>query len=274
MADDTYVMTETDATSESERLGLLEASRDPGTIGRLQLLGVGPGWRCLEVGAGRGSIARWLAGCVGPPGSVVGADIDARFLSGMPENVQVRALDIRKDEIDAGAYDLVHCRALLMHLADPAAVIARLARALRPGGVLPAEEGDYGMYHYANHPDADRLTANAHQAFETMTRAGVMNAYFGRRLPALLAACGLELSGAVVETAIAGPGDPAYEFVRTTALNSLPRLIEAGVMPNADRRRLEGYFSEPQTMITCPSLVSAWATRDSGTPQPAACASM
>lgn len=261
MADTGYVMAETDATSESDRLGLLEANRDPGTIARFERLGVGAGWRCLEVGAGRGSIARWLADRVGPAGSVLAADIDVRFLADMPANVQVRRLDIREDELEAGVYDLVHCRALLMHLPDPAAVLVRLANSLRRGGVLLAEEGDFGLYHYGNHPHAEELTASAHDAFAVLTRAGIMNAYFGRRLPELLAGCGLEPGGAEVDTAVAGPGDPAYEFARTTALDSLPRLVDAGVIPAASGRRLEGYFDQPGTVITCPSLVAAWGRR-------------
>ncbi|HTZ63778.1 MAG TPA: methyltransferase domain-containing protein [Solirubrobacteraceae bacterium] len=258
MADDGYVMADTDATRESQRLGLLEANRDPGTIVRLERLGVAPGWRCLEVGAGRGSIARWLADRVGPAGSVLAADIDPRFLTGMPANVHVRRFDVREDEPEADAYDLVHCRALLMHLHDPAPALARLARSLRPGGVLLAEEGDFGMYHYGNHPHGEELTETAHDAFKVMTRAGIMNAYFGRRLPALLADCGLELEGAEVDTAIASPGDPAYEFTQASALDALPRLIAAGIMPEASGRRLEGYFGRPRTVITCASLVAAW----------------
>ena len=39
-----------------------------------------PGWRCLEIGAGRGSMATWLAERVGPAGQVVATDIDTRYL--------------------------------------------------------------------------------------------------------------------------------------------------------------------------------------------------
>jgi tRNA A58 N-methylase Trm61 len=99
-----YVMAGTEAVAESERLALLERARDPGTIRRLEALGVTSGWRCLEMGAGRGSITRWLAERAGPTGSVVAADIDTRFLTDMPGNVSVQQLDIRSDELDAGAY--------------------------------------------------------------------------------------------------------------------------------------------------------------------------
>jgi SAM-dependent methyltransferase len=256
-----YVMGGIDAATESDRLGLLESARDPGTIGRLEQLGVAAGWRCLEVGAGRGSIARWLAERVTSTGSVVAVDIDPRFLTDMPEIVQVRALDIREDEIEAGHYDLVHCRALLMHMPDPAAVLSSMANALRPGGVLLAEEGDYGLYHYDGHPDAQALTEDAHRALDAITAAGVFNARFGRGLPAMLAECGLELRGAEVETRVTKPGEPHYEFVRASAFESQPALLAAGITDDANIQRLEGYFGQPGTVITGPSIVAAWGQR-------------
>ena len=133
-----YVLTGVDPATEEGRLALLERRFDAGTVRRLGDLGVRSGWRCLEVGAGHGSIARWLSEKVGRDGSVIAADIDTRFLTGLPDNVDVRALDIRDLEPEPD-FDLVHCRALLMHLRDPADAIARIVAALRPGGVLLAE---------------------------------------------------------------------------------------------------------------------------------------
>jgi 2-polyprenyl-3-methyl-5-hydroxy-6-metoxy-1,4-benzoquinol methylase len=53
-------------TAEDERLSLLEQIYDP--VSRRRRALVQPGWRCLEVGAGRGSMAVWLAEQVGPTG--------------------------------------------------------------------------------------------------------------------------------------------------------------------------------------------------------------
>jgi predicted O-methyltransferase YrrM len=61
--------------TERERLASLEALFDPGTVRVLGGLGVGPGWRCLEVGAGGGSVAAWLGERVRPSGRVLATDL-------------------------------------------------------------------------------------------------------------------------------------------------------------------------------------------------------
>lgn len=68
---------------QRERLRTLEALFDAGTIAELEARGIGRGWRCLEVGAGGGSIARWLADRVAPDGVVVATDRDTTVLDGV-----------------------------------------------------------------------------------------------------------------------------------------------------------------------------------------------
>jgi SAM-dependent methyltransferase len=254
-------MAGTEAAAESERLALLERARDPGTVSRLERLGIAPGWRCLEMGAGRGSIARWLADRAGPTGSVVAADIDPRFLTDMPANVEVRELDVRSDELEPGAYDLVHCRAFLMHMPQPDEILERLIRALRPGGLLLAEEGDYGLYNLGGHPDAAALNEGMERFLVTMKQAGVFDTTFGRGLPARLVDSGLTLLGADVTTAVSRPGEPSYEFAMASALDGAPRLVAAGVLDDEAVARLRDFFGAPGTIITGPTLVSAWGQK-------------
>ena len=125
-----YFAAAAEARDELVRLRLIEAECDPHTFGYLDAIGVGAGWRCLEVGAGAGSVVRWLSGRVGPKGQVVAVDIDPRFLGDLVEpNVEVRRCDITDDDVEPASYDLVHSRLLLMHLGDP---VASCAAWLRP----------------------------------------------------------------------------------------------------------------------------------------------
>jgi SAM-dependent methyltransferase len=127
-------------SDERRRLALIERCYDPMTISRLTELGVVAGWRCLDVGAGRGSVARWLRDRVGPDGRVVAVDLDTRFFENEP-GIEASQRDILADEIEQDAFDLVHCRLLLHHLRGrQLEAVTRMASALRPGGVLIASE--------------------------------------------------------------------------------------------------------------------------------------
>ncbi|OBB98544.1 class I SAM-dependent methyltransferase [Mycobacterium sp. 852002-40037_SCH5390672] len=257
-----YIFTDAAASTENVRLGLIEQSTDPATIRRLDNLGVASGWRCLEIGAGRGSIARWLANQAGPDGQVVAADIDCQHMTGLPENVEVRQLDIRTDIPEPDTYDLVHCRTLLIHLPDPFAALRRMAAALRPGGVLLAEEADYGIYAYGGHPDASWLTDKTHQLFARIASAQMMNPYLGRNLPGMLTTAGLQFEGGELYSTLARHGEPRYEFERLTAESAIPVMIATGIFSEREIQAAQAIWSSPTTVITTASLVAAWARRD------------
>jgi ubiquinone/menaquinone biosynthesis C-methylase UbiE len=126
--------------SELGRLRALERVFDPTTVRFLdETVQVAPGWRCLELGAGAGSLTRWLADRVGPTGKVVAVDVNCRFLNDLPPNVEVVQGDVATVEFCDG-FDLVHHRAVLAYVGDPEDVLARAARALVPGGWMLSEE--------------------------------------------------------------------------------------------------------------------------------------
>jgi SAM-dependent methyltransferase len=128
---------------ETERLITNEAIWDPGTIERFERLGVDRGWACLEVGAGAGGAAEWLTERVGSTGRVVAADLEVGRLDRLAgRGVEILRNDLRTEELPAESFDLVHARMLIQHLQDREAAVARLIRALRPGGWLFVEDTD------------------------------------------------------------------------------------------------------------------------------------
>jgi precorrin-6B methylase 2 len=122
--------------AERRRMRLLEAALDPVTISGLSQLDVQPGWRCWEVGAGSGSIARWLADRAGAA-NVVCSDIHIEPLRDLAAlGVQVTRHDVSTEESPGSDFNLVHARAVLDHLPSRDDVLRRLATALAPGGWL------------------------------------------------------------------------------------------------------------------------------------------
>src|SRR5262249_8399807 len=91
-----YLLSQRDLPEiERARLTLLEEKHDPGTVEQLDAIGVGEGWRCVDVGAGAGSATRLLAQRVGSTGSVLAVDIDISLLEELAsDRVEVRRLDL------------------------------------------------------------------------------------------------------------------------------------------------------------------------------------
>jgi SAM-dependent methyltransferase len=168
---------------------------DPASRRRRDL--VQPGWRCLEVGAGRGSMAVWLTQRVGQSGQVVATDIDVSYLQRFDlPNLEVHRHNIVEDPLEVlapSSFDLVCSRLMLFWLAGKQEVaIRRMVECLRPGGWLVDEDGDWGTVAPVDpsHPQYTRYH-DAWPGGEWWAARGY-DPVFGRKLPALFERCGLE----------------------------------------------------------------------------------
>jgi trans-aconitate methyltransferase len=119
------------AAEAPARLAALASMYDATTTRHLLARGVGPGWCCLEVGGGNGSIASWLANRTAPSGRVVATDLDTRFLDTVcVPNLDVLRHDITRDALPDRTFDLIHARLVLVHLEQWEQVLERLIAAL------------------------------------------------------------------------------------------------------------------------------------------------
>ena len=112
---ESYVFSDTQFQSELNRLQLLEKVFDSSTQQRILATDLTTGWQCLEVGAGAGSIMRWLSERVGKKGKVTAVDLDTRFIKDTSlSNVEVIEADINQVTLD-NDFDLIHARNVLIH---------------------------------------------------------------------------------------------------------------------------------------------------------------
>jgi len=175
-----------------ERLRSIERWLDPGTTRLLAALGVRPGWNCWEVGAGAGSIARWLSNAVGPGGHVTGTDLDPRLIDAEPGGVlTLVAHDVVNDPVPADDFDLVHCRLLLGHLPARRAVIEKMASALRPGGCLVVEEMDFVALVTDTSREGGAALMESVEASNAVLVGRGFDPWYGRRLHDDLTGAGL-----------------------------------------------------------------------------------
>jgi 2-polyprenyl-3-methyl-5-hydroxy-6-metoxy-1,4-benzoquinol methylase len=127
--------------AEGSQLRLLAEILDDHSTFVLSGTGITPGWKCLDVGAGAGTITAWLADRVGPDGHVTALDKEPEHITG-GANITIREGDVRTVELPEGHYDLIHTRLVMLHLAERELVLQRLIAALKPGGVLVISEWD------------------------------------------------------------------------------------------------------------------------------------
>jgi SAM-dependent methyltransferase len=169
----------------------------------LDRLGIGPGWTCVDVGAGGGDVSVALAEIVGHDGRVYAVDSDPQARDEVARaagaHSQVLAITQAGEELRLPeAVDLAFCRFLLLHVADPARVLARMAAAVRPGGWVVAQEPI---------TSAGRIDGMA------LSMPGARHPDVGALLPALVRDAGLEIVDAWAEApAGVGPG-PVTEYL-------------------------------------------------------------
>ena len=183
------------AAQTDDRFGALEELYDPVTIRCLTAAGIADGWRCLEVGGGSGSVARWMSdrvsGRVGPTGRVVVTDINTRYLEQIARpNLEVRQHDIVNEQLEESAFDLAHTRLVLVHLPERKKAIERMVHALKPGGVLVLQEFEsLTMYPDPTLFPSETLMKTLVALHHVMGARGV-NVRYGRELPGVLTGMG------------------------------------------------------------------------------------
>jgi len=263
-----YIM-DNAAEGERHRLRALEEVYDPTTRRHLAALEPRPGWRCLEVGAGAGSIARWLCERVAPRGSVVATDIDTRFLDAEPApGLEPRKHDIVADPLEESAFDLVHARLLLEHLPASSDVLAKLYRAVKPGGWLVIEDSDWTLLRapanerYHAPETVWPLEVKVIEAYFLLFDRAAVDWRFGRQLPHRMLALGLDEVNASLSTDLVRGGSSQSQFYRISS-----ELLRAGLRATSlsedELDTWQAHIANPAAVWMNLPLMTVWGRRRS-----------
>jgi SAM-dependent methyltransferase len=269
VADDEPAYLLTNAEPETaDRFAGLESVFDPVTCGHLTRLGLTQGLRCLEVGAGSGSIARWMADEVGPAGRVLAVDLDPRWCR--PEGraqLEVRAVDLVTQPVPDGPWDVIHERLVLQHLPERLDVLTRLVDALAPGGLLLVEDFDTGEVRTIDRDGPDHeLIVRMAQAFNQVlgARGGVSD--FAANALRTLRGLELEDTGASGYVAVDSGGAGWAAVQAANAHQVRLDLIGRGITL-AEVDRFVELMADPDTIVGSSVLISTWGRRPGPAPR-------
>jgi 2-polyprenyl-3-methyl-5-hydroxy-6-metoxy-1,4-benzoquinol methylase len=248
MAESKYVFTKTQFTSELERLQLIEKIYDPASQQRLLATGLTTGWQCLEVGAGAGSIMKWMSSIVGAEGRVTAVDIDTRFVADTSlSNVEIIQADINQLTLANNSFDLIHARNILIHLADYQTILSKMLSWLKPNGWLVLEEPDFSAIKFISG------TSDEHQAFNSVKEAicqmftnRQLDYDLGIKLPSLLQQLNLQHIQVENDVPISSGGSDVAMMMKLSAMQLAEKYIATGITTTKD---IQTYcqFAENQT---------------------------
>ena len=234
----------------AERLDLLSAVLDGFTMARLSSLGDLTGRRCLELGAGNGSLAGWLADRAGPSGRVLATDINTRHISA-DRRYTVVSHDLTTDPLPDGPWDVVHARLVLGLLPERHDILHRLVAALAPGGALAVEEWDAyrgGLVLAAPESEAATLFSAYQTIVEEILGAGGLDHEWAWQLHAAMITGGLVDVDTVVH-ARSWPCGSAGALHHAANIRLLrTRILEAG-MTGEQLDRLSGFLHDPRMVV-------------------------
>ncbi|PBC75922.1 methyltransferase family protein [Streptomyces sp. TLI_235] len=244
---------------EGERIDLGSLAYDDTARRRLLALGVGPGSRCLDIGAGTGTIARWLAEEVGVD-EVLAVDRDVRFLEPHAGGaLRTLTADITAPDFDPGRFDLVHARFVLMHIPEHRRLAARLCEFLLPGGRLVL--GDAVDLTSASPPDTPyRLAMRA--MWRALRETIGTDVSWTPQYPRLLEGLGLTGVGAEITVPPLTAGSPIAAFWVDTWRRSRSAMLATGLVTPDGLAAAERALAEGTAADLSPGLITAWGRRD------------
>ena len=253
------------APQAGDRFANLSALYDEVTCRHLDRFGIGAGSTCLEVGAGGGSISRFMSQRVGARGHVVATDINTDWIAeSLPTNVELRRHDIGIDPLPAAAFDVIHARAVLTFVPERRTALTRMIAALKPNGWLLIEEMLSPITEAWDRPDEPdvALARKARLAIMDVIRRRGGDPAFPQELPGYLGA----------SRSLADFGAGGY-FVpcRTDAVVGLAKanidqldgaIVEADLMDAAELERYRASLDRPDCLYPASmALISVWGRR-------------
>ncbi|MGW1893272.1 class I SAM-dependent methyltransferase [Streptomyces sp. NPDC002004] len=247
-----------DASGEDARIDLGALAYDEVTEARFRTLGVGPGWNCLEIGAGTGSVARLLLHRLGVA-SVLAVDRDVRFLaSEAVPGMRVREADITAEDFTPGVFRLVHARFVLMHLPDRERVIDALSRLVAPGGVLVLSDAvDLTTRTAPRTPFTVAMRAMWRALAETIGT----DVSWAPDYPRLLRRTGLSDVAAEIHVPPLAPGSPISRFWADTWNRARSAMLATGLVDEATIDEAVRYLGSADCADLSPGMITAWGWR-------------
>jgi SAM-dependent methyltransferase len=255
---------------EIARLGLQHRLWRPVVLECWQRAGITAGSRVIDVGAGPGYATADLAELVGSAGEVLAVERSTRFLAVVAcalkefANVRFQEADLMEQEIDGTGFDAAWCRWVACFVPDPARLVSRIAKSLRPGATAIFHEYiDYSTWRLApRRPAMESFVAEVMASW----RAAGGEPDVALQLPPILRDSGLRVIHSVPRVFTISPRDSMWQWPASFVEINLARLLKlgrvSGEWTESVRREFREASADECTLLTTPMVLEIIARRE------------
>jgi len=255
---------------ELARLGLQHEVWGGVTERFLDRLHLPLGARVCDLGCGPGFVLESLVARVGPSGHVTALDESPAWMARIAglvaergwRNVHLVQSRIEDAALEDEAYDLIFARWVLSFLDGADALVARLARSLRHGGLLAVQ--DYNHEGISLFPESEgfRAVVRATRALYA-SRGG--DTWIAARLPGAFRRAGLALADYTPHVLCGGPRSPAFRWADAFFPHHSESMQSAGLLTPEERARFLAEWDQrkrdPDSVFFSPIVVDCAARR-------------
>ncbi len=230
----------------------------------LNRLGVQKGWRCLDVGAGPGLVSIDLREMVGDTGEIVALEPSEFYLDWLRgqirehrwSNVTCVRGTAEESTLPSGYYDLVFVRWVIAFVPDPEKFLARLFKALRPGGIIAIQDYYYeGLSLYPQGGPWDRMP----DIVRAYYRSGGGDAYVTGKIPGIFARNGLSIVDFTPNCLAGGPTSGVMEWAHRFFSMHIPLMAGKGIVSQEQAQQLltdwQAHRQQQDTLFFSPLVV-------------------
>jgi SAM-dependent methyltransferase len=227
-------------------------------------LGVGKGWKCLDVGAGPGFVAIDLRERVGAGGEVVALEPSEMYLHHFGEEVRRRGWSnvhcvqgtAETASLPPHSFDLVFARWVIGFVPDPERFLTQLFATLRPGGVIALQ--DYVYEGLSLHPMGGPFDQMA-DAVRAYWRIGGGDPYIAARIPHFFRKHGLHLVDYTPTCLAGGPDSAVFEWAHRFFQAHTQVMVDKGIVTQAKGDAMWSdwltHKANPDTVFISPIVV-------------------
>ena len=255
---------------ELDRLGFQHEVWGGVTRAFLDRIGIARGARCLDLGCGPGFVVEELRRRVGDSGSVVALDESQLWIDHLSREIAARKLTnvelvrsrIQDAELEPESLDVIFSRWVFSFLPQPASIVKKLARALKPGGVFAIE--DYNHEGISIFPESEGLRAVVRATRAMYTQSGG-DPWVAGRARRIFREAGLETLSITPNVMCGAPDSPVFRWAGRFFPHFSEAMVKKNLMTGEERELFLREWSErdrdPEAMFFSPFIVDAAARK-------------